>query len=96
MFLGSGGPDTEYLDRGAIIDIDIVLNGKHANQQTVVTALSIIHLALTQRKQYTNGVNWAIKNIRTTSTPNFIEQEASSKQWLYGSILEIKIEVKGV
>lgn len=96
LYLGPSSPDEEYLDRGSLNGIDVVLNGKHANQQKVLSALSNIHKSLTQLKTYPSGEGWEITNIRTTTAPNFIEQEASSGQWLYGSILEVQFYMKGV
>ena len=96
MYAGPGGEDERYLDRGGTYSFPIVLNGKHLNRQTVVTAMSNIHKALTQRKEYPAGEGWEVTNIRTTTSPNFIEQESSTKQWLYGSVLDVEFYVKGV
>lgn len=96
MYAGPGSEDEAYLDRGGTYSFDAVLNGKHANRQTVATVLSNIHKALTQLKTYPTGTGWEITNIRTMTAPNFIEQEASTKQWLYGSILEVEFYLKGV
>ncbi len=95
MYLGPGAPDEEYLNRSSLNSIDVVLNGKHSNQQTVLQALSNIHKALTQLKSYSSGEGWKITNIRTTTAPNYIGQEDSG-QWLYGSILEVQFYMKGV
>lgn len=95
MYAGPGGEDESYLDRGSLNSFSVVLNGKHANRQTVVTALSNIHTALTRRKEYPTGTGWEITNIRTTTAPNYIEQEASTKQWVYGSVLEVTFHMKG-
>jgi hypothetical protein len=83
------------MNRGSRQSFFVALNGKHSNQQTVVTALSAIHKALTQLKNYPAGVGWEILSIETSATPNFIEQE-SSGQWLYGSILQVSFYMKGV
>jgi hypothetical protein len=96
MYAAPGSEDVAYLDRGGTYSIDLVLNGKHSNRQTVASALSNIHVKLSQLKTYTKGVGWEITNIRSGTAPNFIEQEASSKQWVYGSILEVTFYLKGV
>ncbi len=96
MYAGPGSPDEEYMDRGSLNSFNAVLNGKHSNRQTVATALSNIHTALTRRKEYPTGADWEITNIRTTTTPNYIEQETSTGQWIYGSVLEVQFYMKGV
>ena len=96
MYAGPGSEDEAYLDRGGTYSFDAVLNGKHSNRQTVVTAMSNIHMALARRNEYPKGEGWEITRIRTTTSPNFIEQESSTGQWLYGSVLEIEFYVKGV
>lgn len=96
MYLAAGSPDSEYLDRGATISCDIALNGKHSNQQTVLTALSNIHVGLSQLKEYPSAEKWKISNIRSSTAPNFIEKESSTGQWLYASVLEITFYLKGV
>jgi hypothetical protein len=96
MYAGPGGEDAAYLDRGGTYSIDLVLNGKHSNRQTVASALSNIHVKLSQLKSYPKGEGWEITNIRSGTAPNLIEQEASSNQWVYGSILEVTFEMKGV
>jgi hypothetical protein len=96
MYIGAGAPDEEYLDRGSTNIIDIVLNGKHSTEKTVLSALSNIHKNLSQLRTYPSGGGWEITNIRTGTAPNYIDREASSGQWLYGSILEVQFYVKGV
>jgi hypothetical protein len=93
MYLGAGAPDWDYLDRGSVNSISVVLNGKHSNQQTVVTALSAIHTALTRLKEYPAGAGWKILNIKTIAAPNYIDYES---QWLYGSILDVQFYLEGV
>jgi hypothetical protein len=95
MYLGPGSPDAEYFSKNSLNSFDVVLNGKHSNQQTVLKALSNIHVSLSQLRSYPSGEGWKILNIRSTTAPNFIEQEASSLQWLYGSILEVQFFMKG-
>ena len=96
MYLGPGASDGSYLNRSGTYNINIGLNGKHANQGTVVTALSNIHMSMSRLAAYPSGAQWHIFDIRTVSAPAYIEQEESSRQWLYGSILGIRFYVKGV
>lgn len=95
LFLGPGAEETTFLDKGAIYDVSVVINAKHPEQTKCLEALSLIHRALTKRKDYPDKTTYQIIDIRTSSTPNFIGQEANG-QYLYGSIVEVKILSKGV
>ena len=95
MYIGPGNPTTEYFSRGKDSRIVIVLNGKHSNQKTVLAAMANIHKGLSSRKSYASGAGWEITNISTSTFPNYIEREASSKQWLYGSILALDFYMRG-
>lgn len=95
MFLGPGTEETTFLDKGAIYDVSVVINAKHPDQVECISALSLIHDTLAKRKEYPEKATYQIIDIRTSSTPNFIGQEANG-QYLYGSIVEVKIFSKGV
>lgn len=97
MVIGSGAETERYLC-GGMQQISIVINGKHSNQQTVLTALSDIHQGLS-RQNYTNNsklnaTRWQITNITTSSSPNYLKFETADKQWLYGSIIQVDFAVK--
>ena len=94
MYLGAGAPNWSYLNRGSVQTVAIVLNGKHSNQQTVVSVLSSIHKGLSQLIAYPSSTEWSILDIRTVATPNYIDHE-NSNQWVYGSIFDIIFWVKG-
>ena len=97
MFLGPGSPVESFFDRGATYDIRIVLNGKHSNLQTLLTALSNIHNGLVRTADYPKTDDWQILSIETATSPNYISREESmTRQWLYGSILSVRIYIKGV
>jgi hypothetical protein len=93
MYLGAGALEWDYLNRGSVNSISVALNGKHTDQQTVVTVLSTIHKSLTRLKEYPAGADWKILNIKTASAPNYIERDG---QWLYGSTLDIQFYLEGV
>ena len=96
VYIGSGSPSEEFMDRGKTYQIAVTCNGKHTNQHTVLQALSNIHKGLTQKLSYSSGTDWTIKNIETISVPNYVEHDISSGQWLYGSILRVTFYLKGV
>lgn len=97
MYPGPGFPTESYLDRGAEYSASIVLNGKHSNLKTLLTALSSIHTGLTRMTDYPKTDDWQILSIETSTSPNYIgREESGSRQWLYGSILTVRFYIKGV
>jgi hypothetical protein len=52
-------------------------------------------MALTRRKDFPHSDTWQIYAIETTASPRLIGREQNS-QWLYGSSLLIKFNVKGI
>ena len=89
MTYGAGGVDTTFITKGICYDLDIALNGKHSNAQTVSDALNNIHQALTQATSYPRTENYQITDISTISTPSYLDREQNS-QILYGSSLRVK------
>lgn len=100
MYIGSGAETQRHFDGGGLQELSIALNGKHDNLETVLTALSNIHTNITSCNYFNtpsfNGDNWQIINISTSSIPNHIGREDTSKQWLCGSILRVTFNFKGV
>ena len=92
---GNAGSYPIFLDIGSNESMRVVCNGKNVNQQTVVTQLDTIHAALTRRKDFPHTSNWQIYAIETTASPRLIGREQNS-QWLYGSSLLVKFNVKGI
>lgn len=95
-YIGSGSPDEVHLDRGSLNTLYIVVNGKNADQQLVVQALSDIHKRLTRSVEYPSGTDWSVTNIQTSAAPNRIGEEDSGRQYLWGSILQVDFYSKGV
>jgi hypothetical protein len=93
--IGQGGPNTTFLDVGTVEDMTITLNGKNADQNTVIRQLDLIHHWLTKRKDYPSGNGWRIYSIETVASSRLIGREANN-QWLYGSSLLVKINTKGI
>lgn len=87
-----------YLDKGARIPIDLTLNGKHHNLQTLSDTLNEIHDALTKihdPAQYPSDTGWQIIDIWTTLFPRIIGRE-SDNAWVMASALTVNLEKKGV
>ena len=90
-FRESGGAPTQTnLDKGMIISLPAVLNGKHTDQELLIDDLTAIHEALTRRTDYsdlsTNDVQ--LIDIESVSLPAIIGREQNN-QWICGSSLEI-------
>ena len=87
-----------YLDKGARIPVNLVLNGKHHNLQTLSNALNEIHDALTKITDpsgYPSDTGWQIIDIWTSLFPRIIGRE-SDNRWVMASELVINLEKKGV
>lgn len=97
LYPGPGIPPERHFDRGAVYEESFVLNGKHSDLETLLTALSSIHCGLSTIEDYPKTDDWQILNIETATPPNYLDREVSgTKQWLYGSILAVKFYIKGV
>ncbi len=92
---GSGGSFPVFLDIGSNERMNVLCNGKNTDQASVIGTLDAIHAALTRRKDFPCGEKWQIYAIETTASPRLIGREANS-QWLYGSSLTVKFNVKGI
>lgn len=95
-YIGAGtGDDTVFFDKGALGTLFITVNSKNSSQQAALNALSRIHAYITRLKDYPSGELWSICDISTGTVPNYIGEEDNS-QYLYGSILKVKFQIKGV
>ena len=98
MYIGSGAPQSKYMDRGTLNTIYATLNAKNREQQKAVALLEQIHDYLNRLQNYPNGerygISWQITDVSTSSAPSFIGQECDG-QYLYGSILQIKFYYGG-
>ena len=85
---GQAASASIMLDIGSNERMSVLCNGKNANQKTIIDQLDAIHHSLTRRKDYPTGNGWQISSIETVANPD--------AQWLYGSSLLVKINVKGI
>ena len=92
---GSSSSYPIFLDIGSNESMNVLCNGKNVNQQTVFSQLDAIHQTLTRRKDFPTGNGWQIYAIETVSSPRLLGREQNS-QWLYGSSLTVKFNVKGI
>jgi hypothetical protein len=84
-----------FLDIGSNEEMNVVCNGKNTEQAAVIRQLEAIHASLTRRKDFPSTDTWQIYAIETTASPRLIGREQNS-QWLYGSSLRVKFNVKGI
>lgn len=84
-----------FLDIGSNEEMNVVCNGKNTQQQAVIDQLEAIHASLTRRKDFPSTDTWQVYAIETTASPRLIGREQNS-QWLYGSSLRVKFNVKGI
>lgn len=92
---GQSGPNSIMLDIGTNERMSIVCNAKNRDQQTVIQQLDAIHRYLTKRKRFPQGDGWQVYAIETIASPRLLGREQNS-QWLYGSSLLVKINMKGI
>ena len=88
--VGPSRPESVYLDKGQYIPIDLVINGKHSDLQTVTDDMNGIHAALTMATSYPEGDGWEITDITTYTLPEVIGREDNG-QWLLASSLAVKL-----
>lgn len=98
MYIGSGSPQSKYMDRATLNTIYATANAKNREQRKAAAALEQMHDYLNCLKIYPsgerNGVGWQITDISTSSAPSYIGQECDG-QYLYGSVLQIKFYYGG-
>ena len=94
---GQSASASIMLDIGSNERMGVICNGKNGDQQTVIRQLDAIHKSLTRRKDFPTGVDWQIYAIETVASPRLLGREQNPQaQWLYGSSLLVKINVKGI
>ena len=88
--IGPTSPETVWLDKNKYIPIDLTINGKNTNLQTLTDALNKIDHDLTMARTYPSGNGWEIVDISTLTEPQVIGREDNG-QWLMASALLVKI-----
>lgn len=88
--IGPTSPGTVWLDKNKYIPMDLTINGKHTNLQTLTDAMNKIHEDLTMLFEYPEGDNWEIVDITTLTEPQVIGRE-SNNAWMMASALIVKV-----
>ena len=86
-------PAEVYLDKNQYIPLDLTINGKHKNLQTLSNDMQKIHQELTMLREYPEGESWEIVDITTLTEPQIIGREEENT-WLMASSLAVKIYTK--
>ena len=92
--VGPSNTGTIYMDKNTVIPLQIVLNGKHHDEQVLNDAMNAIHSTLTRAKTYPSAGSWQIIDIENYSLPNKIGRE-DNNDWLMASALSVKFYWRG-
>ena len=88
--IASSSPDEVYLDKNQYITVDVTLNGKHSDLQTLSDAMNTIHESLTMRTEYPHENDWQIVDVITLTEPQVIGRE-DNNDWLMASSLGVRV-----
>jgi hypothetical protein len=88
--IGPTSVETVWLDKNQYIPIDLTINGRHGNLQTLSEAMNLIHESLTMRTEYPAGDRWEIVDITTMTEPQMVGREDSNER-LMASALLVKV-----
>ena len=86
-------PTEIYMDKNRQETIDLTLNGKHEELETVTEAMNTIHEDLTFRKEYPTGEGFQIVDIETLTAPQVVGRDEYGL-WLIASNLGVKIYMR--
>ena len=75
---------------GLFATIDLTINGKHDELETLTNAMNTIHETLTMQKSYPTGDDWHIVDIATITEPQVIGR-SDNKGWIMASNLSVRI-----
>ncbi len=88
--IGPTSVQSVFLDKNQYIPVDLTINGRHSNLQTLSDALNTIHESLTMAVSYPYGNGWEIVDITTLTEPQMVGRE-DSNEWLMASALLVKV-----
>ena len=96
--VGPSGPEAVFMDKNCYLPLDITINSKHENLQTLTDAMNTIHSSLTRMTSYpedqSDPSRWEIVDITTGTMPQVIGREEND-DWLMASSLYVKFYWKG-
>ena len=83
-------PNEVYLDKNKYITVDLTINGKHSDLQTLSDTMNTIHESLTMLTEYPSAETWQIVDIFTLTEPQVIGREENN-DWLMASSLGVNL-----
>lgn len=103
--VGPSSPEVVFMDKNCYLPLDITINAKHENLQTLTEAMNTIHSSLTRMTSYpedtptdptdsTYDSRWEIVDIVTGTLPQVIGREEND-EWMMASSLYVKFYWKG-
>ncbi len=87
--VGPSAPEAVFLDKNSCVPLEVTLNGRHENLETLSDAMNGIHSALTRATSYPAGADWQIVDIADGTLPQVIGRE-DDNGWLMASSLSVK------
>ena len=88
--VGPTSVEIVWMDKNQYIPVDLTINARNSNLQTLSDAMNRIHEALTMRTQYPSGDDWEIVDVSTLTEPQMVGRE-DSNEWLMASALLVKV-----
>ena len=92
--IAPSSPSATHMDKNTVINLDVTMNGKHANLMTLSDTMNNIHSALTRAKSYPSAERWQIVDILNNTLPQVIGREQNN-EWLMASSLNVKFYWRG-
>ena len=92
--IGPTSVQETHMDKNVVIPLDVTINGKHRNLQTLSDALNTIHSSLTRARDYPSAERWQIVDIENLNLPQVIGREGNN-DWLMASALSVKFYWRG-
>ncbi len=92
--IGPTSPQAMHMNKNTVIPLDVTLNGKHHNLQTLSDTMNSLHSALTRLQVYPASDSWQIVDISTMTFPQVIGRE-NNNDWLMASALSVKFYWRG-
>lgn len=83
-------PQEVYMDKNQYIPIDLTLNGKHSDLETLTNAMNAIHETLTMLREYPAGEGWHMVDIATITEPQVIGR-TEENLWVMASNLSVRV-----
>lgn len=91
--IAPSSPESTFLDKNQYIILDLTINAKSNDLESLSNGMNLIHESLTMAKSYPNDSEWEIVDITTITEPQIIGREESNV-WIMASSLAVKINTK--